>query len=370
MSRKLIYLNSFVLVLGLLLTNVASAANSGLAGWWKLDGNAKDSSGNGHDGVLYGDPQWVGGRIGGALKFDGVDDRVEIPGTSEADGFPALSGEVTWTVWINTSASPTGSLTFMSQGPTGGAHVNGNRSICVEPSGQIMLRAFNVGVLTSFMSSAVVNDGQWHHVAVTIAFDTSGTNDTAKVYIDGDLSKGYTVDTVDINAQAAAGNSFIVTLGYRANSFDGLIDDARVYNRVLSETEIASVMTAKPWPYAYGPNPAEGSIQPDTWVTLKWSVGDFAVSHDAYLGDNFDDVNNGTGGTFQDNQDATLLVVGFPGYPYPDGLVPGTTYYWRIDEVNDAEPNSPWKGPVWRSGASRSCPGRLITPIHPTAPNL
>jgi hypothetical protein len=32
---------------------------------------------------------------------------------------------------------------------------------------------------------------------------------------------------------------------------------------------------------------------------------------------------------------------------FPDGLVPGTTYYWRIDEVNEAEPNSPWKGKVW-----------------------
>ncbi len=35
-------------------------------------------------------------------------------------------------------------------------------------------------------------------------------------------------------------------------------------------------------------------------------------------------------------------------YPYPEGLVRGTTYYWRVEEVNDAEPNSPWKGSVWR----------------------
>jgi hypothetical protein len=41
------------------------------------------------------------------------------------------------------------------------------------------------------------------------------------------------------------------------------------------------------------------------------------------------------------------MVVGFPGFAFPDGLVPGTTYYWRIDEVNDTEPNSPWVGPVW-----------------------
>jgi hypothetical protein len=66
-----------------------------------------------------------------------------------------------------------------------------------------------------------------------------------------------------------------------------------------------------------------------------------------YLGDKFDDVNNGAAGTFRGNQTAAMFVAGFPGYAYPDGLVPGTTYYWRIDEVNVAEPNSPWKGPVW-----------------------
>jgi len=34
-------------------------------------------------------------------------------------------------------------------------------------------------------------------------------------------------------------------------------------------------------------------------------------------------------------------------FPFPDGLVPGTTYYWRIDEVNDAHPDSPWIGDIW-----------------------
>ncbi|MFC1794809.1 hypothetical protein ACFL3Q_14630, partial [Planctomycetota bacterium] len=52
-------------------------------------------------------------------------------------------------------------------------------------------------------------------------------------------------------------------------------------------------------------------------------------------------------GVFRGNQDLTFYVAGFPGYAYPDGLVPGITYYWRIDEVNEAEPNSPWKGDVW-----------------------
>jgi len=97
------------------------------------------------------------------------------------------------------------------------------------------------------------------------------------------------------------------------------------------------------------PGPEDGAMLIETWVSLSWSPGDSAVTHDVYLGDNFDEVNDGAGDTFQVNQpvDSLYFVVGFAGYPYPDGLVSGTTYYWRIDEVNDADPNSPWKGDVW-----------------------
>ena len=98
---------------------------------------------------------------------------------------------------------------------------------------------------------------------------------------------------------------------------------------------------------AHDPTPADGAIYTQTWATLGWTPGDAAVSHDIYFGENFDDVNDGTGDTFRSNQEGVFYVVGFPGYAYPDGLVPGTTYYWRIDEVNPADPNSPWTGNVW-----------------------
>jgi hypothetical protein len=111
----------------------------------------------------------------------------------------------------------------------------------------------------------------------------------------------------------------------------------------------------EPWLYVSIPKPADGDMLEDTWANLSWKPGGRAVSHDVYIGDNFEDVNDGTESTFQGNQTGTFIVVGFPGFPYPDGLVPGTTYYWRIDEVNDAEPNSPWKGPVW----SFSIPPRI-----------
>ena len=341
MFRQSICLISLVLVL-----LVTGNAEAGLVGRWRLDGSAADSSGNGHDGEIFGEPKWVDGKIGGAMELDG-DDWIEMPGTSAAEGFAGLEGEVTWAAWFKTSNS--GVLnTLMAQGPAGAAHIQGNRSINIEASGVIMIRAHSVGALTSLNSTAVVNDGQWHHVAVTIAFETDGDNDTMKVYIDGDLSIGYETDTININQHSGVAADFIVTLGARGSTpFNGLIDDVRIYDHVLSDVEILAAMAGQPWPYAFGPEPADGALHEDTWVNLSWMPGELAVSHDVYLGGNFADVDSGAEGTFQGNQAGTFIVVGFPGFAFPDGLVPGTTYYWRIDEVNDTEPNSPWKGDLW-----------------------
>jgi hypothetical protein len=100
---------------------------------------------------------------------------------------------------------------------------------------------------------------------------------------------------------------------------------------------------------ASSPDPYDGALYSDTWISLGWSPGDFAASHDVYLGESFDDVNDATRDSelFRGNQTELFFSAGYAGNPYPEGLVPGTTYYWRIDEVNEAEPNSPWKGDVW-----------------------
>ena len=100
-------------------------------------------------------------------------------------------------------------------------------------------------------------------------------------------------------------------------------------------------------PLARRPAPEDGAMLMQTWGTLSWKPGYYAVSHDVYIGDNFDDVNNGAADTFAGNTGQAMQIVGFTGFPLPDGLVPGTTYYWRIDEVNDANAASPWKGDVW-----------------------
>jgi hypothetical protein len=125
---------------------------------------------------------------------------------------------------------------------------------------------------------------------------------------------------------------------------DGVIDEVGYWSHVLTEVEIKKLAAVS---NASEPSPVDGSMYPDTWVNLSWVPGAYAVSHDVYLSDNFYDVNAGVESSFLGNQTSTFAVAGFPGFPFPDGLVPGTTYYWRIDEVNDAEPNSPWVGDVW-----------------------
>ena len=98
---------------------------------------------------------------------------------------------------------------------------------------------------------------------------------------------------------------------------------------------------------AHTPNPPDGAMIGDTWVSLSWQPGETAVSHDVYFSENFNDVKEGTADAFQGNQTTTDLLAGFPGYPYPEGLVPGTTYYWRVDEV-EADGTTKLRGSVWR----------------------
>ena len=196
-----------------------------------------------------------------------------------------------------------------------------------------MVRGNGVAALLDVSSSGTVDDDQWHHVVVTIAFETSGANDTMKVYIDGDLGAGYEVDSIDINQHSGVAGDFIFTIGDRAGSpFTGLIDDVRIYDRVLTQDEIVMVMRIDPL-LAWGPTPRSGSTPDvDNATPLGWSPGDSASSHEVYFGADSDAVKNAdtsdTTGLYRGSQSGTSFT---PAEGVEWG---GGPYYWRIDENN------------------------------------
>ena len=99
------------------------------------------------------------------------------------------------------------------------------------------------------------------------------------------------------------------------------------------------------------PIPADKSLVSETSVTLGWTAGGYATSNNVYFGTSFNDVNEATpddSNVFLGNIPGNSFAIGSEGNPYPEGLVRGTTYYWRVDGVNNGNSDSPWKGNVWR----------------------
>ncbi|MCH8219475.1 MAG: hypothetical protein IH892_22195, partial [Planctomycetes bacterium] len=86
------------------------------------------------------------------------------------------------------------------------------------------------------------------------------------------------------------------------------------------------------------PSPADEAADVPVDSTLSWTPGDFAVTHDVYLGTSFDDVNNATTPDSPGQSETTYM---------PGRLDYGQTYYWRVDEVNGAPDNTVFKGGVW-----------------------
>ncbi|MHC4536663.1 MAG: LamG-like jellyroll fold domain-containing protein, partial [Planctomycetota bacterium] len=184
--------------------------------------------------------------------------------------------------------------------------------------------------------------------------------------LDGDVTMNVLLDGDSVDAAFVAANSEswptagpivfaeaelkLGRMNGTGRKFDGQMDALAFYDELLTDDQIAMMFYSagsSAYPFALAPKPADGSMLSDTWVNLSWRPGDFATSHDVYIGENFDDVASGAEGTFLGNQATTTLTLGFPGFAFPEGLATGTTYYWRIDEVNEAEPNSPWQSPVW-----------------------
>ncbi len=188
-------------------------------------------------------------------------------------------------------------------------------------------------------------------IEVPNALGTNLTQDlsvsyTGRIEVQGDMIRVWFLPTADIDDPLGDLGEPIVEIQDSAHTGPGSVG---IWQESQGGSMIDNVIIFMPGgqPLARRPDPKNGAMLNTTWTSISWVPGDWAASHDVYIGDNFDDVNSGAANTFIGNQTASTLVAGFPGYPLPDGLVPGTTYYWRIDEVNDANAASPWKGDIW-----------------------
>ena len=333
MYRKSIYLISFVLVL-----SIAGNVSADLVAYWTLDegtGNAVyDTSGNDNNGTING-ATWGVGKYGTALQFNGQDNYVEIPTSDSLE----IDDNVTIAAWINWIDAGDAWICIMANGQQNGPWENYGLFINRDSRFLYFTLSLDGEHVPQQTPNNITVPNEWVHVCGT--WDGS----TARIYVNGQM------ELEIAKAGTLSSPGLPLRIGHRNGSthyFNGTIDEVRIYNHALEEVEIMAAMEGGAgYPYALGPSPADGALYADTWATISWRPGDYAVSHDVYLGETFEDVNNGTADTFLGNQNLEYFVVGFPGYPYPDGLVPGTTYYWRIDEVNEADPNSPWKGNVW-----------------------
>ena len=349
MCRKLIYLISFILMVTLA-TNVYAdlITDPSIVVYYSFDEVSDivvDQSGNGHNGVVNGDVTAdPDGKRNGAAKFEGR-------GGPSGRSFLDLDGAN-----FPFEENPTSAMTISAWAKcenTGDHHTLFNARASdstwvihpeLRSNGEFrwLLRAAGGSTIFDIRAGIVTWD-EWLHYTGT--YDKAAGK--AILYINGEV-----VHEEDIsNPQDIVGDWHMgARVGYDiddARAFTGLMDMFCIFRRALSQDEITRAMQGEAYPCALSPNPADDAVIEETWATLSWMAGDFAVSHDVYISDNFDDVNESAADAFQGNQILTYFVVGFPGFPYPEGLVPGTTYYWRVDEVNDAEPNSPWRGDVW-----------------------
>jgi hypothetical protein len=189
-----------------------------LVGHWKLDGDFNDSSGNGLHGTGMGGPTFALGKIGQAINLDGVDDYVNITSYKgilvDADN---VQQPFTISCWFKT----TGNGEMVTWGES-------------SPARHRMTFRINAGRLRTehgdgnIQGDITCNDGQWHHAAVTIARGAAVSTPGAGLWLDG---------AFDVRASTDGDpDPYLLTAGAY---FPGTIDEVRIYDRVLTEEEIA-----------------------------------------------------------------------------------------------------------------------------------
>ncbi len=338
MCRRLGILLS--LVVALTLATTVGAADSDIIGWWWFDEGsgttAADSSGNGNNGTLMGGASWAPGYFRTALQLDGVDGYVEVPHDPSLN----VDDEATVMAWVNTPRLETPGQGY--QGIIGkGNGTARSYSLYTTPNNLHFSTGPSGAYIGSSSSTGAIPINEWVHVCAMII------DDGHQYYVNGEDAGTFANGAVGPGAADTENLVIGRTQEGTGRSFEGLIDDVRVYRRGLTQAEVQEAMTGSDLlnTTAGNPIPAEGEEDVRRDVVLSWTPGQFAASHDVYFGTVAEDVNAAT----RANSMGLLVSQGQTATTYdPAGLLEiGQTYYWRIDEVNAAPDNTIFKGYLW-----------------------
>ncbi|MDB4978768.1 MAG: hypothetical protein JWM56_954, partial [Candidatus Peribacteria bacterium] len=217
--------------------------DTGLVGYWKMDEGvgtvAKDSSRNGNNGVLINGPAWSGSSLpttrfynNKSLKFDGLDDYVEVPASSRLTGFSAFTVSM-WVKWRTFGGS---FPILIAKGD------DTNREYLLyawQSTNRLSFEVYNPSSQILNVDN-VVSTGSWLHIAATFKGGT-----TQELYVNGVRVGSRTPSSGnvrDLSKKLAIGREGESSLYYT----NGNIDDVRVYSRALSALEISTLAAGNP----------------------------------------------------------------------------------------------------------------------------
>ena len=320
----------FCLCLLCLMLGWIQPATADLIGWWPFEdgsGNmAKDASDNKVDALLLGDPVWdKTGQHGDALLLDGDGDFGHVEGSYS---LPLYS--VGMWFRVDGGTGPRDLLGIYADELIFGILLE------VQADGTIRyLHRPDAGTDINIYTDAAYDDGTWHHIAAV------KSSDEMVLYMDGEIVGSVANSTIlpDPMNRLVMG---VLDHGRNLRFFFGPIDEVFVYDHTLSAQEVRAVMDGR------GPGmgagragdsyPKDGSTDVLRDVTLEWIPGEFAATHDLYMGHSFDDVNAATVPTGA-GLDVNSFDLGRQAF--------GDTVYWRVDEVNGAPDHTVFKGKIW-----------------------